>query len=329
MTPSFNALFNEPSSVNAVATSVLSLKGDDGPAGPPGPQGPQGEHGVEGPQGPQGDVSAAQLNEAVAQRIPLLPAATPTDIPLVSDANRGAQTKTAEEMRAILGVEPALTSNVTYYVSTTGSDASGDGSSANPWASVNYALSKIPKNLGGYTATINIAAGTYVQSLIVSGFFNGVLNIAGEYTVVNTCAVVFSLSGSLIARVENCLCVVNISYIKIDTTTVRGLQVDNCYNVSLLGLHVNGNSTTWNIASDGSNLYIVYTSTAWRVTSNSGSYGISIVNGALYGYMPVAGSGNTYGIACQAAIAVGDGFPSGTTATLTTRGARVFTGSQA
>ncbi len=307
------------------------------------PSGQDGAPGADGAGVPDGGTTGQVLAKASAsnkdthwvdppasdESMPLLPTDTQADLPLVSNANRGAQTKTAAEMRGILGVEPALTSSVTYYVSTTGSDASGDGSSANPWASVNYALSKIPKNLGGYVATINIAAGTYAQLLYVSGFFNGVLNITGEYTVANTCAVIFSLSGSLVARIINCLCIVEISYIQIDTTTVRGLQINNCYNVSLLGLHVNGNSTTWNIASDGSNLYIVYTSTAWRVTSNSGLYGVMMVNGSLHAYMPIVGSGNTYGIGCQAAIADGDGFPSGTTATLTTRGGRVFTGSQA
>ena len=49
-----------------------------------------------------------------AGNIPLLPAATPTDLPLVSDANRGAQTKTAAEMRAILGAQATLTAGTDY-----------------------------------------------------------------------------------------------------------------------------------------------------------------------------------------------------------------------
>lgn len=43
---------------------------DNVPAGPPGPQGPAGapgEPGPEGPQGPPGEVTAQQLNDAMAQ----------------------------------------------------------------------------------------------------------------------------------------------------------------------------------------------------------------------------------------------------------------------
>lgn len=50
-----------------------------------------------------------------------------------------------------------------FYVSTTGSDVTGDGSSGNPWASITTALDFLDDKLidTGSTVTINIADGTY------------------------------------------------------------------------------------------------------------------------------------------------------------------------
>lgn len=48
-----------------------------------------------------------------------------------------------------------------YYVSTTGNDVSGDGSSANPWKTLKHAVTKVPANQGH---TIEMGAGTFVES---------------------------------------------------------------------------------------------------------------------------------------------------------------------
>jgi hypothetical protein len=47
-----------------------------------------------------------------------------------------------------------------YYVSTQGNDADGDGSSAHPWKTVKYAVSKVPPNAGH---TIRISEGIFVE----------------------------------------------------------------------------------------------------------------------------------------------------------------------
>src|SRR5260221_1926175 len=51
-----------------------------------------------------------------------------------------------------------------YYVSTTGSDASGNGSSASPWKTLMYAVTKVAANQGH---TIQVGAGTFVESGLV------------------------------------------------------------------------------------------------------------------------------------------------------------------
>ncbi|HEX8039608.1 MAG TPA: Ig-like domain-containing protein, partial [Chryseosolibacter sp.] len=48
-----------------------------------------------------------------------------------------------------------------YYIDLTGSDATGDGSIARPWRTLQYAVSKVPANQGH---TIRLSAGTYIEA---------------------------------------------------------------------------------------------------------------------------------------------------------------------
>lgn len=66
-----------------------------------------------------------------------------------------------------------LNKNTTVYVSTAGSDTLGDGTAANPYASIQKAINSLPKNLNGYNATISIVAGIYNEDVVVSGLFGG------------------------------------------------------------------------------------------------------------------------------------------------------------
>jgi len=52
-----------------------------------------------------------------------------------------------------------------YYVATTGNDTSGDGSLANPWATVSKAFTTVPKNAGH---TIHIGAGTFTEAAMIT-----------------------------------------------------------------------------------------------------------------------------------------------------------------
>ena len=71
-----------------------------------------------------------------------------------------------------------LTEDVTLYVnSTTGSDSTGDGSETAPYKTIQKAINSVPKVLGGHTATILTAGGTYEEVLEVDGFQGGDLLI--------------------------------------------------------------------------------------------------------------------------------------------------------
>jgi len=73
-----------------------------------------------------------------------------------------------------------LSANKTVYVTTTGSDATGDGSQAVPYATVSKALSTIPRNLNGFIGIVNIGAGIYSENVSIRDYGNGILRITGN-----------------------------------------------------------------------------------------------------------------------------------------------------
>lgn len=75
---------------------------------------------------------------------------------------------------------PALDEDVTYYVSSSGSD-SGDGTQGSPFATVTHALSLIPKNLNGHVAQINVLS-NLTESITIFGYYAGTLRLYGQNT---------------------------------------------------------------------------------------------------------------------------------------------------
>ena len=84
-----------------------------------------------------------------------------------------------------------LTEDTVVHVSPSGSDADGDGSTVTPFATIQAALNALPRILGGHTATIDIANGTYEERIHVTGFSGGNLVIGqqGRNVVVRGIAV--------------------------------------------------------------------------------------------------------------------------------------------
>ncbi|WP_312448477.1 hypothetical protein [Lacrimispora sp.] len=66
-----------------------------------------------------------------------------------------------------------LEADVTYYVATTGSDTTGDGTNAKPYKTIQKAINTLPKALGAHTASIYVAGGTYDEDVYISGFYSG------------------------------------------------------------------------------------------------------------------------------------------------------------
>jgi len=75
---------------------------------------------------------------------------------------------------------PSLANGTTYYVNgTTGSDATGDGSQGDPWATIQHAVDDTGILAGD---TINVAAGTYDEQIVIDKGLT--LQGAGDTTII-------------------------------------------------------------------------------------------------------------------------------------------------
>jgi hypothetical protein len=76
-------------------------------------------------------------------------------------------------------VRPPLTANGNFYIDAAlGSDTTGDGSSGNPWTTLQYAYNWIQANVNfaGYQCNIHMADGIYTGGLVAAGSFIGANN---------------------------------------------------------------------------------------------------------------------------------------------------------
>ena len=68
---------------------------------------------------------------------------------------------------------PHLTGNKTVYVDAALGNDANSGTQENPFKTIQAAVNALPKDLGAYTATINVAAGTYDEDVEFKGFSAG------------------------------------------------------------------------------------------------------------------------------------------------------------
>ena len=114
---------------------------------------------------------------------------------------------------AIVGT---LQGNLTLYVSPTGSDTAGDGTSLKPFKTIQFALNQIPKDLGGNTATIYLADGTYDEVIDISGYHSGVINLKStsnpealntvcrvRKVIINNCSAFIQLYGLYLTQTDD------------------------------------------------------------------------------------------------------------------------------
>ena len=101
---------------------------------------------------------------------------------------------------------PVISTNTTYYVATTGDDATGDGSSANPWATPHQALRYLSAFIleADVLITIEVAAGeyTFTEPLVCSHSQGTQIEIYGAATTgtrpTGDAAAPFTLNGGAV-----------------------------------------------------------------------------------------------------------------------------------
>ncbi len=218
-----------------------------------------------------------------------------------------------------IATDAGLTKHATVYVSKAGSDALGNGSSANPYATISHALSKLPKKLNGYNASLNIATGTYNEDVAVTGFAGGNVIFTGASGASVTI-------GSLTVENGSALHVTNISLGVNGTNGTAGIVVQQARLLCFENVFVT--------AAQKVGVYVARNGFAMFATvavNNTTSIGIHATSGATVYATTVAGTGNT-GIALQSSNGARLTFNNRTIVAtsnfLTMYGGRMYTGSQ-
>ena len=220
----------------------------------------------------------------------------------------------------------ALTEDVVVYVSPTGNDMTGDGTSAKPYATIQAAVDSLPKVLDGHMATISIAAGTYPGRVIMSGFQGGIveLGVAGRTVTVNgvqiSCCAVVRINVSITrsdSYVGTLLIVRNGSHAQIGSAiTINGA------NAGISGVTVESGSTLIAIPDATSALKTTISNCVYNAIYATGGSRVSMVD--------LAGSGNGVGIRSDggSVVSYSTRALTATTANITTNGGRIYTGAQ-
>lgn len=123
-----------------------------------------------------------------------------------------------------------LESDVTYYVATTGSDSTGDGTQEKPFKTPQKAVDVLPKNLNNYTATIMLSDGVY-DTISIIGFSIGTLLIrpSSRLSTLNDDCVVKNIV------IYSCKCLVHLNSLKVvEPTGAKAIDISRT-NVVRLG----------------------------------------------------------------------------------------------
>lgn len=207
--------------------------------------------------------------------------------------------------------------NKKIYVSTSGNDASGDGSENLPFATIQHAIDTIPKDLAGYEITIEIASGKYSEEIFVSGLYGGMLKInfasgttIGNITIYDSCV---SLLGTEL------------------TIAASGKQYGIYCN---RGANVICQVTRLNIIGAVYGIYALYGSTfseLYSTTITSCTYAVAALRASTIYLGTLAGEKNNNGIQSSGGIVYVSTISSTMASTLytTLNGGRIYTGSQA
>lgn len=207
----------------------------------------------------------------------------------------------------------AVRSNLTVYVSTTGNDTTGKGTSAAPYRTITKALSTIPKNLNGNTVILNIAEGTYSEDVTISNYTAGLIVLEGPGTVampnltIYNCTVKADYINLVITGGTGIFVTENGTFISAGNIRMnspsRGLTATNCSTISLGGTLTITNTSVGITASNNSRIF------AWTISGSGIGTGINAFNGGQVFY-------SVFNATVTTAIAS------------TSSGGRVFTGSQ-
>ena len=219
-----------------------------------------------------------------------------------------------------IAADIGLTSAVTVYVSKSGSDTLGNGSSSNPYLTIMKVVNSLPKNLNGFDATISIGAGTYSEHVDISRFSGGLVKLSGatgEAVSINSLRVGY---GSFV-QLENITLTVTSNNdnaaINVTSANFFALSTVRCTAATRNGVFANRNA---------------YCQFSTLDVSNTTEAAVTGANGSVIWAADIQGSSNTgYGLRAEngSRIAYDKRGITATTIAITGSGGRILTGAQA
>lgn len=193
------------------------------------------------------------------------------------------------ETRKIVSVTNNTTAVVTSAFVSTASGQTGYKTTA-PLLTIQAAVNRVPKILQN-TYNINVAPGTYAESVLILNYSGGVISIFGN-PIANTTHSVTAIN------IQRCQLYISITGFNITTTTYHGIYISNCLAVLISYCKVEGSAATYHGINVGGETFarILNTSCANRqsgilvgiggvasVSGNSGTsaYGLNAFSGMI------------------------------------------------
>ncbi|MEN6594692.1 MAG: hypothetical protein ABFC31_07105 [Clostridiaceae bacterium] len=253
-------------------------------------------------------------------------ALAPDDIDAISFVAQTLSEAQKAQARTNISAAALLAADTTIYVATTGSDVTGDGTVGTPYATITKAVSVIPKCLGGFTATISVAAGTYTDTPLFTGFYAGIITLAFNGATTINGQLKFTANKCQILSTGNVAITCNVS--------AQGcIQVEDSY------VRFNQDCALTNSASDGRGASVISGSTVILADSASssvitvsvGAAGNAFLAATLSNLYVRGTAGTVYGgfVANAAVIYVGSNGMTTTVKVAKSNGGMVKTGSGA
>lgn len=177
----------------------------------------------------------------------------------------------------------STTETISWYVSPTGNDTTGDGTQAKPFKTIQATINKVPKVLN-HNATIRITEGTYDEKVVISGFMgSGVLSLAGMNT------------SSLPQKVKSisiigCSAYVSAVFLNITETTGEAITIKYSVGASLNSCIIDGVAST----SDGIGIYTSMATVSSCTISNKRN-ALYVINGSMIYISSMSGTNNVVG----------------------------------
>lgn len=190
------------------------------------------------------------------------------------------------------------TADMTLYVRTDGND-NNDGSvndSSHALQTIQAAINKIPQ-IVNHAVTINVATGTYNETLNVKGFTGYGNIIINGYTALPDASHIYSINA---IYVFNCTCAVAITGFNATTTTGSAFHVQDCIDVTLIYC-LSETSSTVQYGIVGQRCFLKVSNS--KISNRN--IGIYAINSSVIFSDTNSGTSNNYGLAAWNAAIIG------------------------